>query len=102
MPVSDVETKRFIQERYAATFKAAYGQAALARMAAELATTPEGSRSDHACKLAFNAGRLVAGGCLTEGDAYIRLSNAALSWGISANDKALGQHGTIARAIRKA
>jgi bifunctional DNA primase/polymerase-like protein len=81
--------------------KAAYGQAALARMAAELATTPEGSRSDHACKLAFNAGRLVAGGCLTEGDAYTRLSSAALSWGISANDKALGQHGTVARAIRK-
>jgi Bifunctional DNA primase/polymerase, N-terminal len=81
--------------------KAAYGQAALANIAAELASTPEGNRSDHACKLAFNAGRLVAGGCLTESGAYDRLSSAALSWGIPASDKALGQHGTIARAIRK-
>lgn len=79
---------------------AAYGQAALDELASELASKVEGERNEAANLIAFRAGRLVGGGCITAAVAYDTLANAALSWGITHRDKALGPKGTIARAIR--
>lgn len=78
----------------------AYGDEAISQIASELASVPEGSRNEEANRLGFRAGQLVGGGCLTESEAYSVLSQAALAWGISPRDKALGPKGTIARAIK--
>jgi hypothetical protein len=59
-----------------------------------------GTRNETANLCAFRIGQLVGGGCLTEREAYAALANAALGWGIKANDKALGPRGTIMRAIQ--
>lgn len=80
--------------------KRAYGERALDEEMRELATAPPGTRNETANVSAFRIGQLVGGGCLTESEAYASLHNAALSWGISGKDKALGPKGTIARAIR--
>lgn len=80
--------------------KRAYGERALDEEMRELATAPPGTRNETANVSAFRIGQLVGGGCLTESEAYAALHNAALSWGISGKDKALGPKGTIARAIR--
>ncbi|TXN33918.1 bifunctional DNA primase/polymerase [Methylobacterium sp. WL19] len=80
--------------------KRAYGERALSEEMAALAAKGPGERNEAANKIAFRIGQLVGGGCLTEAEAYSHLHNAAASWGISANDKALGPRGTIARAIR--
>ncbi len=78
----------------------AYGESALDEIASELASVPPGSRSDEAARLAFKAGQLVGGGCLTEQRAIATLEAAALSWGIKPTDKALGRRGTITRCVR--
>lgn len=80
--------------------KRLYGERALMEEMASLAAKGVGERNNEAAKIAFRIGQLVGGGCLTEAEAYSHLHNAAASWGISANDKALGQRGTIMRAIR--
>lgn len=80
--------------------KRAYGERALDEEMRDLAMAPPGTRNESANVSAFRIGQLVGGGCLTESEAYAALHNAALSWGISAKDKALGPKGTIARAIR--
>lgn len=80
--------------------KRAYGERALAEEMATLAAAGVGTRNETANRVAFRIGQLVGGGCLTEAEAYSHLHNAAASWGISANDKALGPRGTISRAIR--
>ncbi|UGB26372.1 bifunctional DNA primase/polymerase [Methylorubrum sp. B1-46] len=86
-PVSDVRRR-------------AYGERALEAEMRELAMAAPGTRNETANLCAFRIGQLVGGGCLTEQEAYAALHNAAASWGIPANDKALGQRGTIARALR--
>lgn len=78
----------------------AYGHAALGEIASELASAPPGARSDEAARLAFKAGQLVGGGCLSEREAVSTLEAAALSWGIRPTDKAVGPRGTIARSVR--
>jgi len=78
----------------------AYGERALEEEMRELAMAPQGTRNETANLCAFRIGQLVGGGCLTEQEAYAALHNAATSWGIPANDKALGPRGTIARALR--
>jgi hypothetical protein len=80
--------------------KRLYGERALMEEMASLASKGVGERNEAANKIAFRIGQLVGGGCLTEAEAYSHLHNAAASWGIPANDKALGPRGTIARAIR--
>jgi hypothetical protein len=77
----------------------AYGETALTELLADLAGAPPGTRNDEANRIAFRVGQLVGGGCLTRSAARGALEQAALSWGIRANDKALGSHGTIARAL---
>lgn len=79
--------------------KAAYGQTAIEELCADLAGAPPGSRSDEANRIAFRAGQLVGGGCLTFSHAKAALETAALSWGIRPTDKALGPRGTIHRAL---
>lgn len=79
--------------------KDAYGRAALTAMVAELTATPSGARSDTAFKIAARAGELVGSDCLGYDDTYNALAEAALSWGIRKNDKALGRHGTLARGL---
>jgi hypothetical protein len=79
----------------------AWGEAALDGMAQDLAAAPEGSRNNTANELAFRAGRMVAGGLFSQGEAYRRLEAAALSLGgIRPCDRVLGASGTIARGIR--
>ncbi len=78
----------------------AYGNTALTELLADLASAPPGSRNEEANRIAFRVGQLVGGGCLTRSTAIQQLEQAALSWGIRANDKALGPRGTIARAIK--
>jgi len=80
--------------------KRAYGERALSEEMNTLAQAGPGTRSNEANRIAFRVGQLVGGGCLTETEAYAALHNAAASWGIPANDKALGPRGTIARGIR--
>jgi hypothetical protein len=80
--------------------KRAYGERALDEEMRDLSMAPPGTRNETANVSAFRIGQLVGGGCLTESEAYAALHNAALTWGISAKDKALGPKGTIARAIR--
>lgn len=80
--------------------KRQYGHAALDDEMRDLAAAGPGTRNESANVAAFKVGRLVGGGCLTFNEAYAALANAALSWGIPANDKALGPKGTIARALR--
>jgi hypothetical protein len=80
--------------------KRQYGEKALAEEMRTLAAAVPGARNETANLCAFRIGQLVGGGCLTEREAYAALHNAAASWGIRANDKALGPRGTIARAIR--
>lgn len=79
---------------------AAYGEAALTELLSELASKQPGERNEAANLIAFRAGQLVGYGCLTNSSAQQSLEQAALSWGIRPNDKALGPKGTIARAIR--
>ena len=76
----------------------AYGSTALQELAADLAGAIEHTRNEEANRIAFRVGQLVGGGCVGRGEAYDVLANAALSWGIRPNDKALGPRGTIARA----
>jgi hypothetical protein len=78
----------------------AYGQTALYELERDLQSAPDGDRNNQANLIAFRVGQLVGGGCIGQSEAYSRLANAALAWGIKANDKALGPRGTIARAIR--
>lgn len=80
--------------------KRQYGHAALAEEMRYLAAAGPGTRNESANIAAFKIGRLVGGGCLTFSEAYASLANAAMSWGIPANDKALGPKGTIARGLR--
>lgn len=80
--------------------KRLYGERALMEEMASLASKGVGERNEAANKIAFRIGQLVGGGCLTEAEAYSHLHNAAASWGIPANDKALGPRGTIMRGIR--
>lgn len=79
---------------------ASYGEAALDELVNELASKQPGERNEEANLIAFRAGQLVGGGCLTFGSALQALEQAALSWGISPKDKALGPKGTIARALK--
>ena len=78
---------------------AAYGATALEELLADLASAPPGTRNEEANRIAFRVGQLVGGGCLTRSSAFASLEQAALSWGIRPNDKALGTRGTIARAL---
>lgn len=80
--------------------KRQYGHAALDEEIRDLAAAGPGTRNESANTAAFKIGRLVGGGCLTYSEAYAALASAAMSWGIPANDKALGPKGTIARALR--
>ncbi|WP_198302209.1 AAA family ATPase [Bosea sp. AS-1] len=80
--------------------KRLYGHAALDADMRSLASAAPGTRNEEANRIAFRIGQLVGGECLTFSEAYAALANAAMSWGIPANDKALGPKGTIARAIR--
>jgi hypothetical protein len=80
--------------------RGAYGQRGLENIERELAAVLPGNRNNEAARLAFKAGRLVGGGCLSAAEAYDRLAAAVLtSWGISPNDKCLGPRGTIWLAI---
>jgi hypothetical protein len=79
---------------------AAYGEVALMEEFNDLASKQPGERNEEANRIAFRIGQLVGGGCLTHQAAYSALEAAALSWGISPKDKALGPKGTIARALR--
>lgn len=79
---------------------ASYGETALSALFSELASTPAGDRNNQANKIGFRAGQLVGGGCLSESAAVVALEQAALSWGLKPNDKALGPRGTIARAVK--
>lgn len=78
----------------------AYGNAALQELLSELSAAQPGIRNDTANIIAFRAGQLVGGGCLTHSEAYSALSQAVLSWGVRPNDKALGPRGTIERALK--
>jgi hypothetical protein len=80
--------------------KRMYGETALDAEIGELASAAPGTRNETANRIAFRIGQLVGGGCLTEREAYAALHNAATSWGIPANDKALGPRGTIMRGLR--
>lgn len=78
----------------------AYGRQALAEECRNLAMAGEGTRNEAANLAGFRIGRLVGGNCLTSSEAYEGLSSAALAWGISPKDKALGPRGTISRALK--
>lgn len=102
--LADLLTARPIQftvtaEPVSDSRKAAYGQSALDDLCRELALAGPGTRSDEANRIAFRAGQLVGGGCLTFSHAKAALEAAATSWGIRPTDKALGPRGTIHRAL---
>jgi hypothetical protein len=79
----------------------AYGQAGIAKLERRLAETPEGQgRNKTAVTVAFLAGCLVKGGCLSETEALDRLTAAAQTWGIPDTDRVFGPQGAIARGIR--
>jgi hypothetical protein len=80
--------------------KRAYGEAALAEMIDEVEALQPGERSNGLNRIAFRAGQLVGGGCLSMEVARSSLESAAQSWGISSRDKALGPRGTVSRALR--
>lgn len=79
--------------------KAAYGETALTELLADLSAAPPGTRNDEANRIGFRVGQLVGGGCLSHSAALSSLEAAALSWGIRPGDKALGDKGTLARAL---
>ncbi|MGF7161271.1 putative DNA primase/helicase [Rhodoligotrophos appendicifer] len=76
-----------------------YALSALDAEARALAAAAAGSRNQHAAESSFKIGQLVGAGALSRSMAIAALTDAALSWGIPSNDKALGPTGTIARSI---
>lgn len=79
---------------------ASYGHAALDEEANTVAMAAPGTRNETVNTSAFRLGQLVGGGCLSEREAYDAMASAVLSWGVKPNDKALGQRGTIQRALK--
>jgi hypothetical protein len=63
-----------------------YGKTALEGECSTLATTPEGGRNEQLNKATFSISQLIAGGEVSEIEAYTALEQAALSCGLSASE----------------
>jgi hypothetical protein len=76
-----------------------YCEVALDRAVEKIRSTPKGQRNVELNNIALGIGHLVGAGGLTREMAWASLREAALSWGIGDDDKALKQGGTLDRAL---
>lgn len=73
---------------------------ALDKAAGRVANLADGQRNSGMNNEALGIGHLVGAGGITEDEAFTALRDAAYSWGIGDDDKALKPGGTLERALR--
>lgn len=77
-----------------------YGLGALDRAVQDIATAAAGTRNQTINDRCLSIGHLVGAGALSESLARAALEDAAAALGLPSGDKAFGERGTIARALR--